>query len=165
MKKFLGLIIIFFICIFFAGFCPANSNEKDYIELGNSFLNQIENNQTPELNSMYINKALYYFYVASKSTPPSTDSLIGLGRVYMIMDKKEDAKNTLFRAYSVDKYNADANFYFGEFCYKYDDFESAMKYYENALNLGYKDRTKNLERLISCYSKLGDTDKIEKLQK
>ena len=156
---------IFVICFSSTGICLANTNEKDYIELGNSFLNQIENNQTPELNSMYANKALYYFYVASKNIPPSTDALIGLGRIYMIMDKKEDAKNALFRAYSVDQYNADANFYFGEFCYKYDDFETAMKYYENALNLGYKDRTKNLEKLISCYSKLGDTDKIENLEK
>ena len=113
---------------------------------------------------MYVKKALYYFYVASQNTPPATDALIGLGRVYMFMDKMEDAKNTLFRAYSVDKYNADANFYFGEFCYKYDDFETAVKYYENAMNLGYQDRTKNLDRLINCYSKLGDTDKIQELQ-
>lgn len=164
MKRVFGLIIIFVIFLFAINTCNAKTDEQNYIEQGNYMLSQIENNQMPELNSMYAKKALYYFYVASKNTPPATDALIGLGRVYMFLDKREDAKNTLFRAYSVDKYNADANFYFGEFWYKYDDFATAMRYYENAMNLGYKDRTKNLEKLISCYSKLGDTDKIQELQ-
>ena len=92
MKRVFGLIILFLLCICQACICSANINEKNYIEQGNYFLSQIENNQTPELNSMYINKALYYFYVASKQTPPSTEALVGLGRVYIVMDKKEEAK-------------------------------------------------------------------------
>lgn len=154
--------ILFFFSLIFSLVSPnyASDTEKDYIEEGDFLLQKIENNENPELNSMYLKNALYNFYVASKKTPPSTEALIGLGRVYLQMDKLNDAKYYLFEAYSIDKYNADANFYFAELNYKYNDYETALKYYQNAYFLSYKDRTKNIEMIIKCYNKLGDEQGI-----
>ena len=78
----------------------ANVNEVEYIRQGNAYLSKIQSADYPELNSMYLQKAHYYFYVASKNVPPATEALIGLGRVYLLQNKKEDAKNTFSQAYS-----------------------------------------------------------------
>ena len=163
MKKLFGIFILYTtISIMVQGFVFAA--EKDYIEEGNFFLQKIESNETAELNSMYLKNALYNFYVASKSTPPSSDALVGLGRVYMQMDKYDDAKNALFKAYSIDKYNAEANFYFGEFWFKYNDYNEALLYFKNAYGLGYKDTNKVLDMIIKCYNKLGDEEGINEIQ-
>ena len=164
MEKFTKIIILF-TSLFLMGQSNIYATEKDYIEEGNLFLNKIENNENTVLNSSYIKKALYNFYVASKATPPSTDALVGLGRVYTQMDKYDDAKNALFEAYSIDKYNAEANFYFGEFWFKYNEFETALKYYKNAYELGFKNTQKVLDMIIKCYNKLGDIQSIEEIQR
>lgn len=163
MKKFIRIITLF-VTLIFAGQSFVFAAEKDYIEEGNYLLQKIEQNETGELNSMYLKNALYNFYVASKSTPPSTDALVGLGRVYMQTDRYDDAKNALFEAYSIDKYNADANFYLGEFWFKYNDYNSALMYYKNAYALGFKDRNKVLGMIIKCYNKLGDEEGIKEIQ-
>lgn len=163
-QKFLKILFIYFILLLTPVKSFASINETDFINQGNSFLEQAISNQYPELNSMYLLKAQYYFYVASKNTPPSVDALIGLGRVYTLQNKQEDAKNTLFEAYSLDPYNADANFYFAEFWYKYSDFKTALKYYIKAYTLNYKDRTTNYEMIKKCYAKLGDEESIENLK-
>ena len=162
MKKQNIIFIVVFFVVFVCG-C-AFATERYNIDEGIGYLQKIDNNENPELNSMYMQKALYNFYVASKKTPPSSEALIGLGRVYMFMDKYDDAKNALFEAYSIDKYNADANFYFAEFFYKYEDYEAALKYYKNAYSLGFKDSSKAMDMIKKCYNKLGDSEEILKIQ-
>ena len=163
MKKLFGIFILY-ITMLLIGQYAVLAAEKDYIEEGNFFLKKIENHENSELDSMYLKNALYNFYVASKSTPPSAEALVGLGRVYMQMDKYDDAKNVLFEAYSIDKYNADANFYFGEFWFKYDDYAAALIYFKNAYSLGYKDTNKVLDMIIKCYNKLGDEEGLKEIQ-
>ena len=148
MKRFFGIFILFFVLIL-AGQNYTSAMEKDYIEEGNFLLQNIENNKNPELNSSYLKSALYNFYVASKSSPPPTGALVGLGRVYMQMDKYDDAKNALFEAYSIDKYN---------------DYETALKYYKNAYELGFKDTGRLLDMIMKCYNKLGDEQGLSELQ-
>lgn len=163
MKKFLGIIIILFAllyCLTKQSF--ANVNEYEYLRQGDSFLRQAQSGAYPEFTSMYLKKAQYFYYVASKNTPPSVDALIGLGRVYMLQGKGEDAKNSLFKAYSLDPYNANANFYFGEFWYNSDEFETALKYYKQAQDLGFQDSAKNLEMIDKCNLKLGTEEENSK---
>lgn len=151
------IIVIFLITIllFQNSFTLANVNESDYVEKGSAFLQKAISNENPELNSIYLNKAKYFYYVASKNIPPSSEALIGLGRVYMLQDKQTEAKNTLFMAYSTDTYNANASFYLAEYFYQYDEFIDALKYYENAQKLGFEDTFKNTEMIKKCKSKLG----------
>ncbi|MBQ7450907.1 hypothetical protein IJS77_05760, partial [bacterium] len=129
-----------------------------FIEKGNAFLNKALSNQNPELNAIYLNKAQYFFYVASQNNPPSSEAFIGLGRVYILKDKQDEAKDAMFRAYSIDTYSANANFYLAQYYFNYNDFISALKYYENAKNLGYKNTSENDKMIEICKSKLGDTD-------
>lgn len=158
MKNFFKIIFILIFIITTCNFASAQVDEKKYVEQGNIFLNKIEKNETPELNSMYAKKALFYFYTASKNNPPSTEALLGLGKIYLQLDRNEDAKNTFFRAYSLDYYNAETNFCFAEYNYKISDFDSALKFYKIALDLGYKDRNKTIEQIGRCYEKLGDLE-------
>ena len=163
MKKFLGIIIllVFIFCLKIQAL--SNVNETEYLRQGDSFLNQAQSGMYPEFTSMYLKKAQYFYYVASKNTPPSIDALIGLGRVYMLQGKNENAKNALFRAYSLDPYNADANFFFAQYCYENNDFEGALKYYNQALSLGYNDTAKTKEMIKKCYLKLGDEENAENI--
>lgn len=155
MKKFFGLAILFLILFCQTIYSFAKINEAEYIQKGNEILKTVESGQNPELNSMYLKKAQYYFYVASRKTPPSSDALTGLGRVYTLQGKYDDAKNTLFRAFSLDPYNSSTSFYFAEFCYKNDDYITALEYYEKAQKLGFTDRVKTQEMINKCNSKLG----------
>ena len=155
MKKFLRLTILFLFLFFQTIYSFAKINEAEYIQKGNEILKTIESGQNSELNSMYLKKAQYYFYVASRKTPPSSDALVGLGRVYTLQNKYDDAKNTLFRAFSIDPYNSSTNFYYAEFCYKNDDFITALEYYEKAQKLGFSDRAKVQEMINKCNGKLG----------
>ena len=154
MKKVLG-IALFILCLCIGMQCYAKMSENDCIENGNIFLRNVENSQNPELNSMYLNKAKYYFYTASRKKPPSAEALTGLARVYTIQNKYDDAKNAFFRAISVDPYNSSTNFYFAEFYYKNDEFIKALQYYEKAQKRGFSDRVKNQEMINKCSAKLG----------
>ena len=153
MKKIISLIV--FILVFQNTFVLANVNEGAYIEKGRVFLQKATDNQNPELNTIYINKAKYFYYIASLNVPPSSEALIGLGRIYMLQDKYDEAKNTFSKAYSIDPYNANTSFYFGDFFYKYNDYISALKYYEEAQKLGFEDSAKNIEMINICKLKLG----------
>ena len=153
MKKIIKIIIFVLFCE--NTFAFANVNESACIEKGRAFLNKAVNNQNPELNTIYINKAKYFYYIASQNIPPSSEALIGLGRVYMLQDKYDEAKDSFFKAYSVDPYNANASFYFGDFWYKYSDYINALKYYEQAQALGFENPAKNSEMINICKSKLG----------
>lgn len=153
MKKIISLTVI--ILIFQNIFVYANVNESAYIEKGRAFLQMAVNNQNPELNSVYINKAKYFYYIASQNIPPSSEALIGLGRVYMLQKKFNDAKDVLNKAFSVDPYNANASFYLGEFFFTNSDYINALKYYENAQKLGYNDTLANEKMISICKAKLG----------
>lgn len=154
-KKIINIIFLITILLFQNSFTLANVNESAFVEKGRAFLQKAINNENPELNTVYLNKAKYFYYVASKNIPPSSDALIGLGRVYMLQDKQEEAKNALFTAYSIDTYNANASFYLAEYFYRYNEFIDALKYYENAQKLGFEDTLKNNEMIKKCKSKLG----------
>lgn len=161
MKRFFKFTILFIVFLNFANIMTtANVNEAEFVKQGDMLLSKVENGENPELNNMYTDKALYYYYVASKNNPPSIEALIGLGRIYMLKNNYREAKNALFRAYSIDNYNADTNFYYAEFLFKYDEFEKALKYYKNAQKLGYKDQSKNNEMILKCYAKLGDEENL-----
>ena len=161
MKKFLGLTILFIMFFSFANISAmANVNEAEFVKHGDELLLKAENNETPELTNMYLNKAIYYYYAASKNNPPSIEALVGLGRIYMLKNNYREAKNAFFKAYSIDNYNPDTNFYYAEFLFKYDEFEKALKYYKNAQKLGYKDQNKNNEMILKCYAKLGDEENL-----
>ena len=161
MKKVFSIIILFLTMLCSCGQSFANVNETEYIKRGDSFLYQAQRGHYPEFTPMYLKKAQYFYYVASKNTPPSVDALIGLGRVYILQNKKEDAKNVLFQAYSMDTYNANANFYLAEFFYSDDDFVTALKYYEKAKELQYNDSAKNIEMIKKCQAKLGANSESE----
>ena len=164
MKKNLGIILLI-INLIFVSKTFANVNEIEYINQGKNFLKQAQSGIYPEFTDIYLKKAQYFYYVASKNTPPSTEALVGLGRVYMLQNKREDAKDVLFKACSLDPYNAEVNFYFAEYFYKYDDFQTALKYYEKAKELGYKDSDKNEQMIKKCQLKLGDTEETKEIEK
>ena len=153
MKKIISILILIFICQNLYTF--ANVNERAYIEKGHAFLQKAVSNQNPELNLIYINKAKYFYYIASQNLPPSSEALTGLGRVYSMQDKYKEAKNTFFKAYSIDPYNANTSFYFGEFLYKYSEYAEALKYFEIAQKLGFENASKNNEMINICKLKLG----------
>ena len=157
MKNFIKII---FLLIIFAvqNSAYAGLSESAYVEKGNAFLQKALSNENPELNTVYLNKAQYFFYIASKNNPPSSAALIGLGRVYILKDRQNDAKTALFTAYSIDTYNADASFYLAEYFFTYNDFINALKYYEKALAAGYENRMENEKMIEICRAKLGASD-------
>ena len=62
-------------------------------------------------------------------------------------------------AYSINNNNPVTNFYYAELNFKYEDYTQALLFYKIALELGYKNKEKNLTMIAVCYEKLGDLEK------
>lgn len=111
-----------------------------------------------EKKKEYLENAMRYYFIASKIDDKATDAFVGIARVYDEMKLDTLAKEHFYKATNLDYKNAKANFYFGNFYFKRNDFLNALKYYKIAYANGY---SKNYQLNLTIgiiYEKLADIE-------
>lgn len=103
--------------------------------------------------------ALCKYYLLTKIDYENVYPFVQLARLYIDKDKKKFAKEHLSTALNLDSKNPYANYYYGEFYFKYRDYRRALKHYLIAYNNGYKNLYDLNLKMAIIYEKFGDIQK------
>ena len=96
------------------------------------------------------------YNIVTEAQPENIDAAIKLARVYDLQNKNRNAKSSFYHALGINPKSIDANYYFGEFYYKREEYRKALYYYKNALRYGMKENADNMKKLAVIYEKFGD---------
>ncbi len=110
----------------------------------------------------YLNSAMQKYYILSQINPSDIDAYIKLGKIYDEKNITELAKSCFYKALNIDKEKALANFYFGDFYYKRNDYKKALHYYKIAYNNGAAKTYDFNLKLAVIYEKLADLSNAKK---
>ena len=168
------LISLFLISIITASFAPALAFQTGRIEMDDIFVDyskldrsSIEaeaeylfyNGETAESKEdrlKFFDLAMGKYQLLTKIDPSQIYPCVQLGRIYD--EKKVDrmAKEYFYRATNLNSRDPYANFYFGEFFYKRNNYKRALNYYLISYNNGYNNRYDLNLKLGKTYEKLAD---------
>lgn|SRR5574344_217212 len=112
--------------------------------------------KTPADRRFYLHEAMRYYYLLLQTNKKSIKAHIGLGRIYDEMDLDTQAKEHFYDAYNMDVNNPTLNIYFGDFYYKRDSLNEALKYYRTAYSHGCSNNYSLNLRMGTIYEKVGD---------
>lgn len=104
----------------------------------------------------YLNTAMGKYYLLTKIDPSLITPYIQLGRIYDEKNINRLAKENFFHAINMNAKNPYANFYFGEFYFKRDDYKRALRYYRAAYNNGFNNNYEINYRMAVIYEKFAD---------
>ncbi len=110
----------------------------------------------------YLNSAMQKYYILSQINPSDIDAYIKLGKIYDEKNISELAKNCFYKALNMNKETAMANFYFGDYYYKRNDYKKALYYYKIAYNNGAAKTYDFNLKLAIIYEKLADLSNAKK---
>lgn len=102
------------------------------------------------------------YFLLSKINPQAITPYVQLARIYDITKHDKYAKEYFYKATNLEYLNPFANFYFGEYYFKRNDFRRALKYYQIAYQNGYNEIYELNIRLAMIYEKLGDLENARK---
>ena len=110
----------------------------------------------------YLRSAMNKFFILTQINPSDIGAFIKLGKIYDEKNISELAKNCFYKALNMNKNTPLANFYFGDYYYKRNDYKKALYYYKIAYNNG-AERTYDFNlRLATIYEKLADLSNAKK---
>ena len=104
----------------------------------------------------YLNAAMSKYYLLTKIDYSQITPYIQLARIYDEKNNNRLAKEYFYKASNLDVNNPYANFYFGEFYFKRNDYKRALRYYNIAYNNGLNNRYDLNLRLATIYEKFAD---------
>ena len=115
-----------------------------------------ETAETQEDRLKFFDLALGKYQLLTKIDPSQIYPCVQLGRIYD--EKKIDrlAKEYFYRATNLNSRDPYANFYFGEFFYKRNNYKRALNYYLISYNNGYNNSYDLNLKLGKTYEKLAD---------
>lgn len=102
------------------------------------------------------------YFLLSKINPQAITPYVQLARIYDITKHDRYAKEYFYRATNLENLNPFANFYFGEYYFRRDDYKKALKYYLIAYQNGYDNIYDLNVRLAVIYEKVGDLENAKK---
>lgn len=123
-------------------------NEAEYYF--NSALN------SPSEKDKYLNTAMGKYYILTQIDPSLITPYIQLGRIYDEKNINRLAKENFFHAININAGNPYANFYFGDFYFKRDDYKRALKYYQRAYSNGLNSDYEINYKMAVIYEKFAD---------
>jgi len=171
-KKLIYTLIIFITCANFTLAQPKNAR-LEYNSSGCSFKNfnikkvlktadtdmlLAQKSKTTDDVKKYLNDAMKNYYIATQIDSSTIDGHIGLGRVYDIMNLDKLAKENFFTALNIETNNPRANFYFGDFYFRREDYLNAFTYYSIAYKHGLSKNYELNYRLGVINEKLADIE-------
>lgn len=104
----------------------------------------------------YLNAAMSKYYLLTKIDYSQITPYIQLARIYDEKNNNRLAKEYFYKASNLDVNNPYANFYFGEFYFKRNDYKRALRYYNIAYNNGLNNSYDLNLRLATIYEKFAD---------
>ena len=117
---------------------------------------------TPESKEQFLNNASGKYYILTKVDNTRIEPYVQLGRIYDETNKPRLAKENFCKAININFKDPSANFYYGEFFYKRNEYKKALYHYNIAYNNGFKNKyTLNL-RLATIYEKFADLSNAKK---
>ncbi len=125
-------------------------------ELADYYFEKALKAQTPSEKKEFLQKASGEYFILSQIEPHNIYPLVQLARVYDFENKNSYSKAYFFRALKIDRYNAQTNYYFGEYYYTREDYIRALYYYNKAFENGFHENYKVLIKMAIMYEKLGD---------
>ncbi len=118
--------------------------------------------KTPESRELFLNNASGKYYILTKIDNTRIEPYIQLGRIYDEKNKPRLAKENFCKAININFKDPTANYYYGEFFYKRNEYKKALYHYNVAYNNGFKNKyTLNL-RLATIYEKFADLSNAKK---
>ena len=96
------------------------------------------------------------YYLLTKIDYSQITPYIQLARIYDEKNNNRLAKEYFYKASNLDVNNPYANFYFGEFYFKRNDYKRALRYYNIAYNNGLNNSYDLNLRLATIYEKFAD---------
>lgn len=102
------------------------------------------------------------YFLLSKINPQAVTPYVQLARIYDITGKDKYAKEYFYRATNIENLSPFANFYFGEYYFRRDDFRRALRYYLIAYENGYNNIYELNLRLAVIYEKIGDLENAKR---
>lgn len=134
----------------------SNLNKKEIQAEANLNFNKSFNGVEKEEHDKYIDVAMRNYYVLTKINSQDIFPYVQLARIYDDKNKNRLAKEYFFKASNINVNDPYANFHFGEFYFKRNDYKRALKYYNIAYNNGYNNRYELNLRLATIYEKFAD---------
>ncbi len=133
-----------------------NLNFTEIQKEADNFFVLYKRNSVPETKEHYLNSAAGKYYILTKVDNSRIEPYVQLGRIYDEKNKPRLAKENFCKAININFKDPSANFYFGEFFYKRNEYKKALYHYNIAYNNGYSNKyTLNL-RLATIYEKFAD---------
>ena len=107
----------------------------------------------------YVRKALECYLRYLKYYEGDLDALLGAGTTATFLGKETQARHLLMEAYATYPKNPNVHKALGDYCFKFNNFNSAIEYYNLSLLSGnLMDYNTNIATAV-CYEKLGDIEK------
>jgi hypothetical protein len=117
---------------------------------------------TPESREQYFNDASGKYYILTKVDNTKIQPYIQLGRIYDEKNKPRLAKENFCKAININYKDPTANYYFGEFFYKRNEYKKALHHFNVAYDNGLRNNyTLNL-KLATIYEKFADLSNAKK---
>ena len=115
-----------------------------------------------QIRQGFLEVAAGKYFLLSKINPQAVTPYVQLARIYDITKHDRYAKEYFYRATNLENLSPFANFYFGEYYFRRDDFRRALRYYQIAYQNGYDNIYELNLRLAVIYEKLGDLENAKK---
>ncbi len=168
-KKIFILLFVTLLCVnssqaFQSGKIEKNSVFFDYSKLdayeigkeADSFFEKYQKAEEQSEKENWLNLSAGKYYLLTKIDNTAIRPYVQLGRIYDEKNKTGLAKENFYKATNLNALDPYANFYFGEFYYKRNDYKRALKYYNTAYNNGLNNRYDLNIRLAVIYEKFAD---------
>jgi len=127
-----------------------------------NFFAMSQKSKTPESREQFLESASGKYYILTKVDNTKIQPYIQLGRIYDEKNKPRLAKENFCKAININFKDPAANYYYGEFFYKRNEYKKALQHYNIAYNNGYQNKyTLNL-RLATIYEKFADLSNAKK---
>ena len=154
MKKNTFKILILLLCLCFTLQCSFADN----ISKAEKLLKKAKLTAIPEESYDYINSARELYEEEYEKTPTDINILLGLSKVFQLLEDRAEAKLYVLKAYNINPANPKLQKAMGDFHYSFQEYSTAVEYYKLSLASGnLRDFDTNIQT-AKCFEKLGDLE-------
>lgn len=135
------------------------SNPSEYMDKARLCVRTAVQAKDETTRIRFVRKALECYLRYLKYNEGDLDALLGAGTTATFLGKETQARHLLMEAYATYPKNPNVHKALGDYCFKFNNFNSAIEYYNLSLLSGnLKDYNTNIATAV-CYEKLGDIEK------
>lgn len=135
------------------------SNPSEYMDKARLCVRTAVQAKDETTRVRFVRKALECYLRYLKYNEGDLDALLGAGTTATFLGKETQARHLLMEAYATYPKNPNVHKALGDYCFKFNNFNSAIEYYNLSLLSGnLKDYNTNIATAV-CYEKLGDIEK------